>query len=124
MHLGRSARRLAYLVSLVLPLMLTVACSGGGGGGGGAITVRMTEFKFEPATFTATAGQPVRLNLQNEGTVVHDFMIKDLNVHSPKVQPGKSMPFEFTPARAGTFEIMCEEPGHEPGGMKGTITVQ
>ena len=124
MQFSRNARLFLSPLFLALPLILSVACAGGGGGGGGATNIRMSEFKFEPSTLTAKAGQPIRLNLQNAGSDVHDFMIKDLNVHSPKVQPGQSATFEFTPSRSGTFEFICDEPGHEPGGMKGSVTIQ
>ena len=122
MNLTRRARLAVLLTFVVLPLLLVAACSGGGGGGG--VTVRLSEFKFEPNTFTAKAGQPLRLTLQNAGTVVHDFNVKDLDVHSPKVQPGQSVTFEFTPSKTGTFDVQCDEAGHEPGGMKGALTVQ
>lgn len=109
------------LAVLALPAVIAMACAGGGGGGN---TVQMTEFKFEPANLTAKVGQPLRVTLQNAGTVVHDFTIKDLNAASPKVQPKQSVTYEFTPSRAGTFDIICTEPGHQEGGMVGKLTVQ
>ena len=121
MHLFSRARIGAFFTVGALSVLFAVACAGGGAGGS---TVRMTEFAYEPAAFTATVGQPLRLNLQNGGSVIHDFHVRGLDVASPKVQPGQSMSFEFTPSRAGTFEVFCEEPGHEAGGMTGTLTVQ
>jgi len=109
------------LVTPLLALALTIACGGGGGGG---TAIRMSEFKFEPATITAKAGQPVKVTLQNAGTVVHDFHIHDLNVHSPKVQQGQAQTLEFTPSRPGTFQFVCDEPGHKDAGMVGQLTVQ
>ena len=85
----------------------------------------MSEFKYEPAQLTATAGQPFKLTLQNGGTVVHDFSVKDLaGVPIQKVPAGQTVTFEFTPAKAGTYEFVCSEPGHEAAGMKGTLTVK
>lgn len=104
----------------LLALPLIIACGGGGGG----TPIRLSEFKFEPGTLTVTAGQPAKVTLQNAGTVVHDFHIHELNVHSPKVQPGQATTFEFTPSRSGTFQIICEEPGHKESGMTGSLTVQ
>lgn len=112
--------RLLYLVFVVA--LLGAAC--GPAAGGGATTIRMTEFKFEPATITAKQGQPLRLTLQNAGTVVHDFVAADLEATSPKVQPGQSTNFEFTPSKTGSFRFICTEPGHEAAGMTGTLNVQ
>lgn len=113
-------RRFLALCLFALPLV--IACAGGGGGGG--TVIRMSEFKFQPDTITVRAGQPVKLTLQNEGTVVHDFHVDDLGVVSPKVQPKQSTNFEFTPSKTGTFKIVCIEPGHQEGGMVGSLTVQ
>jgi len=111
-----------FLALCLFALPLVIACAGGGGGGG--TVIKMSEFKYDPATITVKAGQPVKLTLQNEGTVVHDFHIDDLGVVSPKVQPKSQSNFEFTPSKSGTFKIICHEPGHEEGGMTGTLTVQ
>ena len=108
-------------------LLLALACSSGGGSTA-AVTVKMSEFKYEPAQLTATAGQPFKLTLQNGGTVVHDMSAKDLPEfpeHSLQhVPPGQNATVEFTPAKAGTYDIVCSEPGHEVAGMKGTLTVK
>jgi len=103
-------------------LTLLLACQAGGGSGSTA--VELSEFKFQPNEITATAGRPVKLTLRNTGTVAHDFTVKDLDVASPKVQPRSSAEFAFTPSRTGTFQIICTEPGHQEGGMVGTLTVR
>lgn len=110
-----------FVTFLLLALPFVIACAGGGGGG---TVIKMSEFKFDPATITVKAGQPVKLTLQNEGTVVHDFNVDDLGVVSPKVQPKSQTTFEFTPSKTGTFMIMCHEPGHQEGGMTGSLMVQ
>jgi plastocyanin len=104
--------------------IVTLGCSGGGGGSG-SITVKMTEFKFEPAEIRVKAGQPVKLALQNAGTVAHDFKVKGVDkAQSTKIGPGQTGMLEFTPPQAGSFDIVCEESGHEAGGMKGKLVVQ
>jgi uncharacterized cupredoxin-like copper-binding protein len=52
-----------------------VACQGGAPAGPQTVQVRMSEFKFEPDPIRVKAGQEVRLDLVNEGTVVHEFMV-------------------------------------------------
>lgn len=115
---------LVAAVLVVLPALLLACAPSGGGGGGGGITVTATEFKFDPANLTVKRGQEVVVTIQNRGTVVHDWVIKDLNVQSPKIQPGQSATVRFTPQRSGTFKIECIEPGHAAAGMVGQLTVQ
>jgi uncharacterized cupredoxin-like copper-binding protein len=40
------------------------------------------------------------------------------------VQPKASGTATFTIATPGTYTFICEQPGHEQAGMKGTIVVQ
>lgn len=106
-------------------LVLVTGCSGGGGGGAASVTVKMSEFKFEPAQITAKAGQPIKVSAQNTGTVAHNIIVKGIDkAVSTKIAPGQTGMLEFTPPAAGSFEIICDEPGHEAGGMKGTLIVQ
>jgi uncharacterized cupredoxin-like copper-binding protein len=108
----------------LVPVLLFVAgCASPGGGQ--HVTVRASEFKFEPANLTATATQPVRITVRNTGVVVHDWVVQGLDqpVHT-KAEPGQDATIEFTPTRAGTFRIVCAEPGHEAAGMTGRLVVQ
>ncbi len=125
-------RRVLPFVALAVVTLLAIAgCGGtaagatGGSGSGQTITVKMSEMKFEPSTFTVKANEPVTVNVQNVGTVTHDFSIKDLSPEfAITVEPGKTGSKTFTPTKAGTYEVYCNQPGHEPAGMKGTLTVQ
>jgi len=88
------------------------------------ITVVMTEFKFNPDTITVHAGQRVRVMLDNtKGTLKHDFHQPDLDLHA-EVDAGKTTVFEFTPTKAGTFDLTCDVPGHKDAGMVGKLIVQ
>lgn len=94
------------------------------GGGRDSMAIEMSEFKFQPNEITASTGQPATLSLRNRGTVVHDFVVRELDIASPKIQPGQSVNFSFTPSRTGTFQFVCTEPGHEQAGMVGTLAVK
>lgn len=119
-------RRLILLMALAL---LTVACGGNGGNGGTdptttvaggvEITVRTTEFAFNPENIQVPAGVPVTLILVNDGVVEHDFSIEELNLHV-LVQPGESKR-ETVTFTAGTYDVHCTVPGHHEAGMVGTL---
>ena len=121
-------RQFGFLVGL-LGLALVVAACGGGAKetsttpSGGALTVKLSEFKFEPASLSLKNGQKATITVQNTGTTSHNFVIKDLSVNSGLVDPGKSKTVEFTPAKDGSFTLICDVPGHEASGMKATVTV-
>ncbi|HEY8417799.1 MAG TPA: cupredoxin domain-containing protein [Limnochordales bacterium] len=132
----------AIAALLVLVLLLT-ACGGGRGSQSTSqapqstssstattsstvreIRVTLSDFKFEPAEITVKRGERVRLVLQNTGTVAHDWTARELNLASPRVQPGQTATYEFTVDRAGTFTTVCVEAGHEALGMTGRLIVE
>ena len=42
---------------------------------------------------------------------------------SELVQGGASSTFSVADLRAGSYRFICDQPGHEQAGMKGTLTV-
>ncbi len=125
-------KKFAVLVFvIVLVAALSVACGGAssnntGGSGGSAVNVTVTasEFKFDPSTITAAAGQTVNVTLNNTGSVQHTFVIKEANNFKLTADPGKTASGSFTAPAAGTYTFFCDVPGHEDAGMKGTLTVK
>jgi plastocyanin len=124
-------------------LALTVACSSGGSAaparsqgnasapptGAQQLTVRgLDAMRFEPAQLTVRAGQPVQLTFENAGATIHDFTLTNDQGVAQKVQAvaqGKTTSVAtFTIERPGTYTFVCEQPGHAPAGMRGTIVVQ
>jgi plastocyanin len=61
-------------VALILGLLLA-ACAPAGPAGPQRITLKMEEYRFDPATITVKAGQEVRLTLVNQGKETHELMI-------------------------------------------------
>lgn len=138
-------RRWGALAALLVLVVLLAGCGGGGRGGqqqssapqpssssssattSGAvreITVTLSDFKFEPEEIRVKRGERVRLTLENKGTVAHDWTVRDLNLASPRVQPGQSATYEFTVDQVGTFTSVCVEAGHEALGMVGKLIVE
>lgn len=111
------------------------------------LTIEATEFGFSPDLIEVTAGQPVRLTLNNVGVVEHDWSISHIRVanvreHSIQsaghgndmhgkdpdlhvaVMTGQSGVVEFTPIEPGKYEIACTVAGHKEAGMVGTLVVK
>jgi plastocyanin len=108
------------------------------------ITIVLTEFRFSPDSLTLTAGQPVQLNIQNQGKADHNLSSDDLplmninyvkadnstqdlsryvstNVLNADALSGHTSVVTFTPTTAGTFGFFSED--EESLGMIGKCTV-
>ena len=86
------------------------------------VKIRMTEFKFEPATVEVQAGK-VKFELENAGAVEHSFVIVGTDKKLEAIQPGKSGELEID-LKPGTYQIECDIPGHKEAGMTMTIVVK
>jgi len=94
-------------------------------GAGAPLTVEMgrpTEFAFNPSQFAIPADTEVVVALPNLGQAVHNFSIPELGV-SVTAQAGETGQATIN-APAGTYEFVCNIPGHSAAGMVGTLTVQ
>ena len=99
----------------------------------------MSEFTFTPNTFTVPAGQEITINSRNNGAVVHNLIVMNLdtsvgeefnsedevNVYLKlEIQPGQDSTATFSaPSEPGDYQIVCSTPGHYVAGMIGTLTV-
>jgi plastocyanin len=106
-------------------------------------TVILTEFQFNPKTITLTVGQPVQLNIQNQGggdhSLLSDIPIAPVHYQKADNTPAEIQSYEahnvlnadavsghtsvvtFTPTKAGTFEFFSED--EETLGMVGNFVV-
>ena len=72
---------------------------------------------------TAKAG-PAKFVMPNKSPIQHNIALKGPATGSgPVVGSGGTSSFSVT-LKPGTYEFYCAVPGHEPGGMKGTLTVK
>jgi uncharacterized cupredoxin-like copper-binding protein len=106
-----------------------------------ALTVRMTEFAFDPKDAVAKAGR-VTITAPNDGGVVHELVVLKTDEDPAKlpkkggkvdestsvgeiadVEPGstKKATFKLAP---GKYAMVCALPGHYEGGMHGSLTVK
>ena len=105
---------LGSLAFLVLPLS--------GNANGVRIAVRANKFSFTPNELRIRRGQPITLMLSTED-FVHGFSVPDFDIRIDLV-PGKTVELTFTPNRAGTFVLLCDNfcgDGHDK--MAGMLIV-
>ncbi len=86
-----------------------------------ATTVTLTEFAITPNSISAS--KDGTLVIKNDGTVVHNFAIKDTDKKTSMLSPGSKATLDLTGLREGSYVVICEVPGHEGSGMKGTLTI-
>ncbi len=125
---------------LVLVVALTVLLAGCKGGPSTTIRVTMTDFAFTPSSFTVPAGQPISVQLTNNGAATHSFIIMkaghDIQSHFTDadkqnvywevaaVAPGESATQTFTaPSDPGEYQIVCGIPAHFEAGMTAKLMV-
>jgi len=100
--------------------------SGGGDtGGGGAVALVAEGLAFDLQTIEVTAGDPAPVELDNQDTTVHNFVIFDNPKEasgeelftSPDVDAGSAESFEIDPLDKGEYFFHC---GYHPQ-MAGTV---
>lgn len=69
-------------------------------------------------------GDVVEIILINGDAMEHDFFIEALGVHSEVFAMGEETRVVFQVTEAGEFRYVCTLPGHEAGGMYGTLIVE
>ena len=93
----------------------------------GEVTIKATEFKFEPGNVSVEAGKLVKLTLRNDGKIDHNVSIPGINVDGKELQlnakAGETASVQFTPDKAGTFDLACTLPAHRDAGMTGKFVV-
>ena len=153
-------KSLSLVVLVVLVAPVAVGCGGDDNGDTGqaatpsatatptaqpaashALTIRMTEYSFDPDDAVAKAGK-VTITAPNAGNTVHELVLLKTDAdpaNLPKtgdkvdestsvgeisdVAPGstKKATFKLAP---GKYAMVCALPGHYEGGMYGSLTVE
>ena len=145
-------KRFVLMLLLLSGAVLLAAC----GGDSEPTAVPMAEFEllatdiaFDQDRLEVMVGQPVKITLQNDGALEHDFSIMKIphsgEVHAEEMQeemdhdmsgmaeepevhvaspPEGSFSVEFTPSQAGEYEYFCTVSGHKEAGMAGILMVK
>jgi len=121
--------RTRVAAGLLVALLAAAAGCGGSSGAAqpaGSYKVIMTEFKFDPSAITVKPGTTTFF-LVNQGAVAHDMVIETQSgqrvAASELVQGGGETTFTVNNLAAGSYLVICDQPGHESSGMKGTLSV-
>jgi uncharacterized cupredoxin-like copper-binding protein len=85
------------------------------------IGVSLTEFAITPSAISAP--RDGTLTITNNGTVEHNFAIKDTDKKTSMISPGSSATLDLSGLKAGQYVVYCQVPGHEGSGMKGTLSI-
>ena len=109
-----------------------------------------TDIAYDQEYFEVLVGQPVKVTLQNDGVLEHDFSIMEIphsgeimaeemhdeegdhDMSNMEMDPevhvaagtGGSHTVEFTPSEAGEYVYFCTVEGHKDAGMAGTLLVK
>ena len=75
---------------------------------------------YDQTTLTAPTGT-VTVEFTNEAALAHDFRIDEVGAGTSIFAEGsESLTVELEP---GEYTFFCSVPGHQAGGMEGTLTV-
>lgn len=107
----------------------------------GTLALRAFEWGFEPESIILQEGQEVRIELKNDGELLHDFKIEPIEadvVESTStggleadgddlfigVDSGDGGTLVFVPKQTGTFAFWCTISDHRGRGMEGTLVIE
>jgi uncharacterized cupredoxin-like copper-binding protein len=135
-------------MTLLLGALALGACGGGSAGSGGqsgascltatgdatscvsgqppgSILVTDYEYKFDPSTVTAKAGKIILYEI-NKGSIVHSIEISDMNdkqlTDGEDIEAGGNTTITAD-LPAGTYQLICDIPGHKGQGMVGQLVI-
>lgn len=139
-------------IAALAALALALAGCGGdeaesdGGDPASTVTVTMRDLAFAPTSVSMMSGDEVRLRLENDGALVHDFTMDRMPHRSLRMmggmqdgehmheqsryamhmalEPSSTGSLDFAPTERGEYEFYCTVPGHREAGMRGTIRVE
>lgn len=129
-----------FTARMVLLTALTGLALGACGPQTSTLSISMSEYEFDPATWEVPAGAEVELTLVNDGVLFHNWLLMppEDQVEPPytvdewnqalsefRVRGGETQTFTFTaPAEPGEYPVLCSEGGHFEQGMIGTLVVE
>jgi plastocyanin len=93
--------------------------------GGATFTVSASEWAFAPSELRVAVGQPVTIQVTNDGTIPHTLTIGGAGADTGSLAAGATAELSFTaPTVPGGYEIICTFGGHAEAGMVGAMLVE
>lgn len=77
---------------------------------------------WNPNTATIAANTDVTVTVVNNGLAFHTFVIEELGIDI-ELNSGQTVDVVIN-APAGSYDFICDVPGHAEAGMVGTLTVE
>jgi uncharacterized cupredoxin-like copper-binding protein len=108
------------------------------------LEVTTSDFEFTPNSWTVPAGEEISINITNEGSVLHEWvllqegvtieseddlpeteeeLLADFVYVEDEVEAGSAKTLTFEAPPAGTYQVICAIETHFDAGMEGTLTV-
>jgi plastocyanin len=105
----------------VEPSPSTADASAAAAGASGQVVVAMDEMFFEPDRIGIPADTDVRIVLENRGMTLHNFTVRGSGI-SVDVESGATAETVVT-LPAGSYNVVCDIPGHKEAGMRAELEV-
>ncbi|CAA9291858.1 MAG: hypothetical protein AVDCRST_MAG77-5222 [uncultured Chloroflexi bacterium] len=127
-RIGRATR--AAGAAALLSLALVAGCGQGSEAAPADALVFVVDgtdtMRFLPDPITVKAGQAVTIVFRNKGVIVHDYISSgsEKNARLANVLGGREARGVFQASKPGTYQVLCQQPGHREAGMVGTIVVE
>ena len=86
------------------------------------VTIDAVDIAWNPSQLTIPANTDVTVRVPNIGVLPHTFVIEELGIKL-EMAAGQTQEVVIN-APAGTYDFICDVPGHAEVGMVGTLTVQ
>lgn len=84
------------------------------------LDVSLKEFAIEPGDLRVSASAV--LQVTNDGAIQHNLAVD--GVASDMLAAGQKGTLDLGALQPGTYTMVCQVPGHEPAGMKGTLVIE
>ena len=88
---------------------------------GPAATVAMREYSYDPVDLSIPRDSKVLI--VNEGTEVHNWIIKEAGVGTAALRPGTRFVLDLKGVKPGRYIVYCDQAGHAQLGQTGTVTI-
>lgn len=82
--------------------------------------MELDDFSFDPTVLSGSAGETLKLHLENEGNNEHNFSLTDQGIDQD-VEPGEKAEVSVTFPDSGTLVFFCKY--HQNMGMRGALRV-